>query len=120
MSSVALDVGLLYALHEWAGWSLPVATATAYLTAFVANFLLNQRLTFQAGAGHTPIQLVRFVSLALANAALSAIVVTALAGAGMDYRLAKLAMMAAVTLWNFPLLRFWVFREQQPRQPATG
>lgn len=108
--SVGIDVGLLVLLTEATGLPLPVATATAFLTSVLVNFTLN-RLVF-AGAATADIvaHAARYTALVVANLLVTVLVVTSAEAAGAPYVIAKLAVVAGSTLWNFLLYRHWVFR----------
>lgn len=112
--SVVIDVGLLYVLHSIAGVQLSLATALAFITSLVFNFVLN-RLTM---AGSERRQLLRhayrYGVLVVANLLITVAVVTAAPRVGVPYVIAKLAVVAASTCWNFALYRRWVFAEGSP------
>ncbi len=112
--SVLIDVGLLYVLHSIAGVQLSLATAIAFLVSLVFNFVCN-RLTM---AGSETKQLLRhayrYALLVVANLVVTVAVVTAAPRVGVPYLIAKLAVVAASTCWNFVLYRRWVFTAPSP------
>ncbi|HET6826026.1 MAG TPA: GtrA family protein [Amnibacterium sp.] len=107
--SVVIDVGLLYVLHSLVGVQLSIATTIAFLVSLAFNFVCN-RLTM---AGSEAKQLLRHVYryglLVVVNLAITVAVVTAAPRFGVPYVIAKLAVVAASTCWNFVLYRRWVF-----------
>ena len=100
--SLALDLLLLVALHGPLG--VPAATAVAFASSVVVNFLLNRAVHLQGRARGR--QVVRYGLLLGVNAA----VTLAIVGAGHRFYLeAKLLAVAVTTSWNYPLYRRWVF-----------
>ena len=117
--SLAVDLGVLWLLHGVFGLWLPVAAAISFLSSFAVNFGLNQRWTFNATEGSTPAQLARYTILVIANTLITSAAVTAISGTGVDYLVAKLMVVAVLTVTNFVLMRWWVFRERYlPPTPA--
>ena len=126
--SVVVDVGLLALLREWFGVPIVIATTVAFGTSLVVNFLLNRiAMASSAWRGLTQHAL-RYASLVVANYVITLVVVTTAAQVGGHYLLAKLAVVAGSTVWNFLLYRYWVFRAptgrptspQQDAVPLTG
>lgn len=104
---MAVDVGLLVLLAEVVGLPLPVATATAFLASVGVNFGLNRLLA--GGTGLLGRQVQRYALLLAANLVLTVLVVSGAEALGLPYVLAKGAVVAASTLWNYLLYRRWVF-----------
>lgn len=119
VASLAVDLGVLWVLHGLLGVWLPLAAAISFLSSFVVNFGLNQRWTFSATAGSTPVQLVRYTLLVIANTVVTSVAVTAITSTGLDYLFAKLIVVAILTVTNFVLMRIWVFRERHHEAPAS-
>lgn len=117
VASAITDIGGLYLLHAVVGMWLPLAAATSFLASFAVNFTLNRRWTFDAQAGATGGQLVRFTVLVAINTVLTSVGVTAITGLGLNFMVAKLIVVVVVTAANFVVLRLWVFR--QPARPAA-
>jgi putative flippase GtrA len=109
--SIVIDVILLYSLHSIVGVQLSIATAVAFLVSLIFNFLCN-RMTM---AGSETEQLMRhafrYGLLVAANLGITVAVVTGAEHIGVPYLVAKLAVVAASTCWNFVLYRHWVFTE---------
>jgi putative flippase GtrA len=114
--TVVVDIGLLALLHESFGVPLGVATTVAFCTAVVVNFLLNRTAMSSWGSRGLTQHALRYGSLVLANYVITLVVVTTAGHVGNRYLVAKLAVVAASTLWNFLLYRYWVFAA--PRRPS--
>lgn len=116
--SLAVDLGVLWILHGLLGLWLPAAAAISFLSSFIVNFGLNQRWTFNATTGSTPVQLVRYTILVVVNTVVTAVLVTAITSTGLDYLFAKLIVVGILTVTNFVLMRVWVFRERHQHADA--
>ena len=106
----AIDLSLLSALHGLAHWPLPAAITASYATAFALNFALNRVLTFRAH-GAVGRQLAVYVAVVIVNYLAWILGVgDALAWAGLDYRLARIAAGACEAAYMYAALRWVVFR----------
>ncbi|MEV1288919.1 GtrA family protein [Micromonospora sp. NPDC049679] len=106
--SAGIDAGLLWLLHGVAGVQLEVATLIAVVSAFVVNFLLNRGWVF--GATGTPHgQFARYLTLAALNWILTVVSVSGLVALGVHYLVARMAVLAVLTVVNFLAYRSWVF-----------
>ncbi|MEV0732437.1 GtrA family protein [Polymorphospora sp. NPDC050346] len=112
-ASAALDTGLLWLLHGALGVWLPAATLTAVVAAFVLNFLLNRSWVFVSG-GSAGGQFVRYLVLAGLNWVLTVAAVTGLVALGAHYLVARVGVLAVLTVLNFVAYRVWVFRPPAP------
>lgn len=108
--SFLADLTVLIVLHGWLQVNITVATVAAFLVALLTNFLLNQRWTFTASTRETLGDMIRFGLLVAANLLVTSILMTVLTDQGFSYLLVKVGTTALLTLTNFPLMRFWVFR----------
>ena len=115
--TVVVDIGLLVLLHESFGVPLGVATTVAFCTAVVVNFLLNRTAMSSWGSRGLTQHALRYGSLVVANYVITLVVVTTAGHVGNRYLVAKVAVVAASTLWNFLLYRHWVF--SPPRPPSS-
>lgn len=88
---------------------LALAVGSSYAAAYGLNFLLNRRFNFRSRA---PLgrQGAKFVVVALCDYAITVGLTTALAGAGLDFRLARLAAAGCVAGFSYLACRWWVFR----------
>jgi len=112
--TVVVDIGLLALLHESYGVSLGLATTVAFCTAVVVNFLLNRTAMSSWGSRGLMQHALRYGSLVLANYVITLAVVTTAGHVGDRYLVAKVAVVAGSTTWNFLLYRHWVFTPPRP------
>ena len=113
--TVVVDIGLLVLLHESYGVPLGAATTVAFCTAVVVNFLLNRTAMSSRGSRGLTQHALRYGSLVVANYVITlAVVTTAGHMSDRSYLVAKLAVVAASTSWNFLLYRHWVFTPPRP------
>ena len=114
--TVVVDIGLLALLHEAYGVPLGLATTVAFCTAVTVNFLLNRSAMSSRGSQGLMQHALRYGSLVAANYVITLAVVTTAGHVGDRYLVAKVAVVAGSTLWNFLLYRHWVFAP--PNRPA--
>lgn len=112
--TVVVDIGLLGLLHESYGVPLGVATTVAFCTAVMVNFLLNRTAMSSCGSSGLTQHALRYGSLVVANYVITLAVVTTAGHVGNRYLVAKVAVVAVSTLWNFLLYRHWVFTPPRP------
>jgi putative flippase GtrA len=112
--TVVVDVGLLGLLHEVYGAPLGVATTVAFCTAVTVNFLLNRTAMSSGGSWGWTQHAFRYGSLVVANYVITLAVVTTAGRGGDWYLVAKVAVVAVSTVWNFLLYRYWVFTPPRP------
>ncbi|HEY8282433.1 MAG TPA: GtrA family protein [Leifsonia sp.] len=116
IASIAIDVGLLYTLHSIVGVEVGIATAVAFLTSVVFNFICNRFAMAGGESAKLMRHAYRYGLLVVANLVITVVVVSGAAHVGIPYVIAKLAVVAASTCWNFVLYRRWVFAG--PESPA--
>ena len=109
--SVGVDVGTLVVLHSLLHLPLTVSTATAFLLSVVVNFVANRYVMSGGGGEDLTRHAFRYLTLLSANLVLTVLVVSGGAHLGIPYVVAKLAIVAASTAWNFVLYRRWVFAD---------
>ena len=112
--TVVVDIGLLALLHGSYGVRLGLATTAAFCTAVVVNFLLNRTAMSSWGSGGLTQHALRYGSLVAANYVITLAVVTTAGQVGDRYLVAKVAVVAGSTAWNFLLYRHWVFTPPRP------
>jgi putative flippase GtrA len=113
--TVVVDVGLLALLHESYGVPLGAATTVAFCTAVVVNFLLNRTAMSSRGSQGLTQHALRYSSLVVTNYVITLLVVTTVGHVSARwYLVAKLAVVAGATSWNFLLYRYWVFTAPRP------
>jgi putative flippase GtrA len=117
--SITIDVGLLFVLHQLVGVDLGIATAVAFIVSLIFNFTMNRSTMSSTGVEGMTRHVVRFGVLVVANLAITVTVVTLAADAGVPYLVAKLAVVATSTAWNFVLYRHWVFTAARDRNTTV-
>ena len=110
LASLAVDFSVYVAAHAWLGLPVWLAAAVGFAAAFVVNFGLNRRWVFAAAHAGRSGQLARYLVLVVVNLAITTGGVSLLVAEGVEYRLAKLLVAAAVAVLNFVAQRAWVFR----------
>jgi putative flippase GtrA len=119
--TVVVDIGLLALLHESYGVPLGAATTVAFCTAVVVNFLLNRTAMSSRGSRGLTQHALRYGSLVVANYVITLVVVTTVGHVSPRwYLVAKLAVVAGATSWNFLLYRYWVFAPPRPNVAEAG
>jgi putative flippase GtrA len=124
--SVVVDVGLLVLLHESFAVPIGIATTVAFSISLVVNFLLNRTAMSSWGSRGLTQHALRYALLVVANYVITLAVVTTVAHVSTRYLVAKLAVVAGSTSWNFLLYRHWVFTPprsrptEQDRVPRIG
>ncbi len=103
-AGLAVDLGMLVILHSGLRWPLAWATLGAYTAGGAIHYGLTRFWVFPHGrdAGEVG-KVVRYLLLGAANAAVTVVVVTVLAGWGLDYRLAKGVAVVALFFSNYVL-----------------
>jgi putative flippase GtrA len=109
-ASAALDAGLLWLLHGVWDVALPVATFVAVATAFFFNFALNRMWSF-GSTSPVGTQFAKYLALGVLNWLANVAGVTGLAALGMHYLVAKVLVVAVVTVLNYVVYKAWVFRD---------
>ena len=115
----ALDMALLVALVEFAGWApLPAATL-GYVAGGVLQYVLCVAWIFPHGPKNAVVGVTTFTALALCGLGITWLTIAALnGGLGMNYTLAKVFALGIAFVWNFLSRKMWVFRAQAEPQPA--
>ena len=92
----------------------------AFYAAVVVNFSLNRTVMASRGSRGLAQHALRYGSLVLANYVITLAVVTAAGNVGDRYLVAKVAVVALSTGWNFLLYRHWIFTPPRPTSPDRG
>jgi putative flippase GtrA len=85
-----------------------VASPISFLSSFAFNFLANRSLVYRAKPSWW--QLVRYTTLVVVNTFISTGLVAGGIVLGMSPIFAKIGSIALIAMWNFVILRLWVFR----------
>lgn len=117
---------LLVTAFDWREGVMPtVASTGSYMTAAAIAYVLNSRIAFRAQhRGDSAGTILRFALTFASSAVLAAAV---FAGAHAILGSSTAALMAAkgiaiftIIIWNFSLLRLWVFRARDERTAPGG
>lgn len=106
--SFAVDFGLLVLLREVFHWDVGIASATAFLSSLVFNFLVNRKFSFDSGH-RTHVSMIRYGILVVANTLATVLIVQLLTPTVLGYMGGKVISTAAMTVWNYFLYQHWVF-----------
>lgn len=115
--SFAVDFGLLVLLREAFHWEVGIASATAFLSSLVFNFLVQRKFSFDS-SHRTHISMIRYGILVVANTLATVLVVQLLTPTILGYMGGKFISTAAMTVWNFFLYQHWVFGMKPTHQGA--
>ncbi|MEA5122000.1 MAG: GtrA family protein [Propionibacterium sp.] len=113
-SAFVIDFGSLALLKSGLGVPAWLSAAIAFALSTLYSFLLQRRFTFSADL-HLGNSAVRYAILLTVNMVLTALIVE-----GFDryldlYLFGKVISTAVTTIWNFPIMKFWVY----PRRTAV-
>lgn len=115
ITAFILDIGSLFVLKKIVGLSAVVAVTIYQPPIILGVFYLNKHWSFRAG-GITHRQMIKFVSLAAINYAISVIWIYLIHDrAGVQYILARTVNIALAVAWNFLLYKYWVYRPDQEK-----
>jgi putative flippase GtrA len=111
--ATGVDFAAMIALVEGAHASAVLATAVGASLGGVTNFLLGRRWIFRRHSGHWAGQAVRYAVVSGASAGLNALGEHVMHDiARLQYVVARVLVSLAVgLLWNFPMQRWFVFRD---------
>jgi len=111
--TTALDYLTLVALVEIAHVHVALATFLGTVVGSLSNFVVNKYWAFDAGALPVERQFPRFIAVQAGSSFWNTAIVWVLyAALAVPYPIGKVIAAATVYLgWNFPLNRFWVFKE---------
>lgn len=117
VSSVLLDIGLLWLMNDILHWPTPIAASIAFLIGFVYSFTLQRTFAFGSDLPYGS-SLARYIILLTFNTVVTAIIVTVLQPTPMGWFGGKLIATTSTTLWNFFLYKNWVFAHTSKRSDA--
>ena len=113
-----IDLGTLVFLRDVAHWVLPVATACALLAGLVASYLMQRFFTFRQStvSWHS---LWKYTLLVTVNWGATLLIIHLVESTGINYVFGKVIATAAITIWNYFIYRFWIFRGTSGAAAAT-
>ena len=118
--TTGVDFGVLTALVELANVHYVVAVFCGTVAGALSNFFINRHWSYEVGHLGAHWQLVRFLPVQAGSSALQTSGVWALTDlAHIEYLASKTIVAIAVYLvWNYPMNRFFVFRQWTKPKPA--
>jgi putative flippase GtrA len=113
-----IDLATLILLRDLVNWTLPVATAFALLAGLVASYLMQRFLTFRQSkvSWHS---LWKYALLVTVNWGATLLIIHLVESAGVSYVFGKVLATAVITVWNYFIYRFWIFRGSSGGAAAT-
>lgn len=106
--SFVVDAGGLYLLRDVVGWPAWIAAAVSFLASFAVNYTLQRAFAF-GGVAPYGSSLAKYVVLVIANTIANSLIVAAFDAVGIWF-VGKVISTVAMTVWNYFLYRYWVFR----------
>jgi putative flippase GtrA len=113
-----IDLATLILLRDVVKLTLPVATAFALLAGLVASYLMQRFLTFRQStvSWHS---LWKYAILVTVNWGATLLIIHLVETAGVSYVFGKVLATAVITVWNYFIYRFWIFRGTSRGAAAT-
>lgn len=119
-SGTILDLGLLYALVEYARFDVILASIISFAAATGNNFYWNKRWTFGDRSPRVIKQYTKFAIVSLLGLGLNTLLLATLVHLlGVWYIGAKLCATLVILVWNFTMNKFWTFREYGIPRPTV-
>ncbi|MBK7397523.1 MAG: GtrA family protein [Myxococcales bacterium] len=114
--ATGVDFGVMIALVELLRLSPVLATVLGALSGAVTNFTLGRSWTFAAKEGAPAGQAMRYLVVSAASLGWNALGVHVGVKLGVPYVAARVVVAILISfLWNFPLHRYFVFKEARHR-----
>jgi len=110
-TSFLVDAGLLFILHDIVDLSILIAGSVAFWIGVIYNFTLTRLWTFSVRDKQQLHKHILLYALLLAFNYVSTIVLLALLSNVMHFIIAKTLIVAAQTVWNYPIYKFVIFRK---------
>lgn len=106
--STALHYAVLVLAVEALGWDAVGATAVGFIAGAALNYTLNRRLSFASQRRHRE-ALPRFLTMVGLGTLLNSALLQATLLAGWHYLAGQVLATAVVLVYNYLVLRYWVF-----------
>jgi putative flippase GtrA len=117
----AVDFGSLVLFRSGLGVALATSTALAYVIGGVVHYGLTRLWVFpHASDGDEVRKVARYLSLAAVNIAITIAAVVGLSHAGLDYRLAKLLVVAVLFFTNYVITPRYVMPAANAQRSRPG
>lgn len=110
LTTVLVDIGLLYILASLLQVEVYVAATISFWTSLVYNFLLSKFWTFNVRK-HTTYQLVGYGLLITCNYIVGLVLIAAAKDIHQPYLAGKLLALIVTTVWNYLLYKYVIFVE---------
>lgn len=114
-TTLALDIGFYWFLvNTFNVWpAITPYIETPIILGF--NYLMHKVFTFQGVLKkHSVKQTLRYVLvIAVNNVATSLTLYLLIDNMGIDYILGKIISIAIIIFWNFPMFKFWVYKDEK-------
>lgn len=108
-TAFVIDLGSLVLMRDVVQAPLPLATAVSLVAGLAASYTLQRFLTFRRNSvdWHS---VWKYVVLVTFNWFMTTLIIHGVETAGVSYVVGKFASTAVITVWNYFLYRFWIFR----------
>lgn len=106
--SFTVDAGGLLLLRDVVGLPAWLAAAISFLASFAVNYTLQRAFAF-GGVAPYGSSLIKYVVLVIVNTVANSLIVAAF-DALEAWFVGKVIATVAMTVWNYFLYRYWVFR----------
>jgi dolichol-phosphate mannosyltransferase len=101
---LGVNQGLLYALVDWVGWPVAIASPFAILASMVVTFVLNERWTWHDRSGRPLLhRAMLYGSINSGGLVINWLMLVSLHNMGLNYLLANLLGAGVAAIWNFSL-----------------
>ena len=117
-ASTALHYAVLMLAVEALGWSAVSATAVGFLAGAAFNYTLNRRLGFASQRSHRE-AVPRFLAMVGLGTLLNSVLLQAALQVGLHYLAGQVFATLLVLVYNYLVLRYWVFPVTADDAPPT-
>ena len=108
-----IDVGILTALVELAGWSILLANTVSFVAAITNGFFWNKHWTFRNKESKHLQQFVKFATVAVVGLLINFGLMWLGLKLGFYYLAVKAVIIVIVAFWNYTINKLWTFRHSQ-------
>ena len=116
--ATAVDFAIMIACKSGLGMTPAMATAVGSLFGAVISFTLGRHWVFQQAHGDIRGQALRYAFVSTLSLIFNSLGEKLFVSLGLEYILARVVLSVVVgMLWNFPMHRYFVFRDRASREP---
>ncbi|MFF2493071.1 GtrA family protein [Agromyces sp. NPDC058064] len=112
-----VDVALLWLAHEALGVPLAISAPIAFLASFAVTYTMQRVVAFASDAKVVP-SVGRYTVLVIFNTIATTVIVWGVDALGGEWLVGKVLAVAATTVWNYFIYRYWVFTRTRKDQSA--